>query len=408
MAWLRSRLLVLTALMTPLMGCASTSAAGGAAPVEPFFYPLPPAPPRLQYLGRFNGSQDVVPPPSALAQFVAGGDAVQHLAIGKPFGLAFHGGSLFVCDVRGLNGMVEFDFEERTFALHLPPAPGSLGKPVDVAFGPDSERYVCDQGRRVVVVHDAGGQFLRVLGDPETLKPGASCTSDRFVFVSNLDGNRVEVFDRRTGEFVRSIGATAPAAATSAPGADEDLDLVTAPAEAPAEEGKRRKPINFGEAPGQLHWPMGVACDPAGNVLVVDVLNARVQRFSPEGDLLQVIGERGLYPGQFFRPKGIACDRAGRVWVVDSGTGLVQVFAPDGSPLMFWGQPNSGAGALYMPVRIAIDYDHVGLFADRVAPGRELEFLVAVTNQFGGRSVMVYGFLVDQTEVADLATPEGR
>jgi hypothetical protein len=40
-----------------------------------------------------------------------------------------------------------------------------------------------------------------------------------------------------------------------------------------------------------------------------------------------------------------------------------------------------------------IDYDNVDLFADRVAPGYQLEYLVLVTNQFGANKVSVFGFI---------------
>jgi hypothetical protein len=40
-----------------------------------------------------------------------------------------------------------------------------------------------------------------------------------------------------------------------------------------------------------------------------------------------------------------------------------------------------------------IDYDNMGLFADRVAPGHELEYRILVTSQFGTNKVNAFVFL---------------
>jgi hypothetical protein len=50
-------------------------------------------------------------------------------------------------------------------------------------------------------------------------------------------------------------------------------------------------------------------------------------------------------------------------------------------------------GDMYLPAKIKIDYDNVDVFAHRVAPGHELEYLILVTNQYGPNKVNVYGFL---------------
>ena len=46
--------------------------------------------------------------------------------------------------------------------------------------------------------------------------------------------------------------------------------------------------------------------------------------------------------------------------------------------------------------QVEIDYDNVDLFADRVAPGHKVEYLILVTSQFGANKVNVYGFLEQQ------------
>jgi hypothetical protein len=50
---------------------------------------------------------------------------------------------------------------------------------------------------------------------------------------------------------------------------------------------------------------------------------------------------------------------------------------------------------------VVIDYDNVDLFADRVAPGYKVEYLVIVTSQFGPNKVSVFGFLEPDDQAGD-------
>jgi len=84
-----------------------------------------------------------------------------------------------------------------------------------------------------------------------------------------------------------------------------------------------------GDKPGQFRYPATLTL--ANNsVFVVDVLNARIQRFDLNGGSNNVFGKLGAGPGTFFRPKGVAVDTTGRVYVTDSYLGVIQVFSSDG------------------------------------------------------------------------------
>ena len=54
-----------------------------------------------------------------------------------------------------------------------------------------------------------------------------------------------------------------------------------------------------GSEPGQLSGPFGIGLDPDGTLLVAEFDNNRVQRFTPEGELLDGWGEYGIADGQF-------------------------------------------------------------------------------------------------------------
>jgi hypothetical protein len=82
-----------------------------------------------------------------------------------------------------------------------------------------------------------------------------------------------------------------------------------------------------GRDDGQLLMPWGVSLDTAGNVYVVDVGNARIQKFSPVGALLAKWGAYGdNVPLRF--PSSVAVDAAGLVYVVHSGNYKIQVYGP--------------------------------------------------------------------------------
>lgn len=142
-----------------------------------------------------------------------------------------------------------------------------------------------------------------------------------------------------------------------------------------------------GDQDGQFYFPIGVALDPHGDVLVTDHYNSRVQRFSadgqwsasypvlpnpggiavapdgtlylshfsasrvreertpdrvsvysPQGELLREWGSSGTEPGQFDFPGGMALDAQGLVYVADQTNRRVQVFTPQGEFLRQWGE----------------------------------------------------------------------
>jgi DNA-binding beta-propeller fold protein YncE len=78
---------------------------------------------------------------------------------------------------------------------------------------------------------------------------------------------------------------------------------------------------SYGSGAGQFQYPVGVAFDAAGNIVVVEQDNHRVQvlRYS-DGAHLRTIGSRGSgNNGQFNQPHvGIAIDSDGRIIVADT------------------------------------------------------------------------------------------
>jgi DNA-binding beta-propeller fold protein YncE len=139
----------------------------------------------------------------------------------------------------------------------------------------------------------------------------------------------------------------------------ENADFIPASA-GPAPAGAQPTGANLfegsqGKDNGQFNFPRGLAVDNDGNVFVADTNNDRLEKFSPSGVFLSVIGKRGSGPGQFLEPGGIAVDSGGYIYVADVSNHRVQKLKPDGSSLVEWKGPEPGFVA---PRDIAIGPDN--------------------------------------------------
>ena len=110
-----------------------------------------------------------------------------------------------------------------------------------------------------------------------------------------------------------------------------------------------------GKGNGQFNFPRGLAVDNAGNIFVSDTNNGRIQKFSPTGVFLSVIGKTGQGPGEFREPGGIAVDSSGNIYVADVSNNRVQKLKPDGTFLAEWKGPDPG---LYGPRDISVGPDN--------------------------------------------------
>jgi len=198
---------------------------------------------------------------------------------------------------------------------------GQLFEPVGIGIGPQGEIYVADKGNQRLQVYADDGQFRREIPleeegdavDPVDVAVSADGTE---LFVSANNSHRVLVFSTG-GQLLRAWGGE-------------------------------------GEDEGQFRYPATVALDPQGNVLVVDVLNQRVQKFDAAGNFLLSFGGLGGKPGTLFRPKGIAVDAAGRSYVSDSFLGTIQIFDASGEFARVLGI-NGKATAFETPVGMTVD-----------------------------------------------------
>jgi alpha-tubulin suppressor-like RCC1 family protein len=101
---------------------------------------------------------------------------------------------------------------------------------------------------------------------------------------------------------------------------------------------------------------VGLACDAAGNVYVLDRSDSRVRVYDATGALLRQWGSEGSGDGEFSLPTTgfadttmISASAAGEVYVCDYGNNRVQVFNSNGTLLRKWGQAGSLPGQFSSP-----------------------------------------------------------
>ncbi len=270
----------------------------------------------------------------------------------QPIGIAIAAGEIFVSDA-GNDRIQVFDLAGRFLrsfggsgAGH-----GRLRRPMHLAVRA-GELYVADYGNDRVQVFSLAGEPLRSLGAPGTgpgeldAPAGVAVDGAGNVYVADFYNQRVQVLSR-DGRFVGQLGATRtkgicagrfnyPTDVALLPGgelvvADAYNDRVQVFSAEGAFLRKWGGPLALdvpGSWPGWFRVATAVHAAPDGTVFVADFYNARIQRFTAEGELLAVLGHGGEGDDALDRPTDVAVDGAGRAYVVDFGHDRIARFAP--------------------------------------------------------------------------------
>jgi DNA-binding beta-propeller fold protein YncE len=142
--------------------------------------------------------------------------------------------------------------------------------------------------------------------------------------------------------------------------------------------------------------PHGITIGPDDAVYCTDDLDHTVKKFTPEGTLLATLGKSGVpsdtgATSQDFRtirhagppfhyPTNLALAADGSLYIADGyGNARVHKFSPDGDHLFCWGEPGGGPGEFRLPHGIAVAPDGTVVVADR--ENSRLQFFTA-TGQF--------------------------
>jgi NHL repeat len=175
--------------------------------------------------------------------------------------------------------------------------------------------YVFNRGAHPMIVFDKDGRFLDAWGED-------IFTNAHGIFIDRHDHIWcADNFDHTVRKFTP----------------EGELLMTLGEANRPADTGFRIGQSPVRRAGGPFNMVTNVAVAPSGEMFVSDGYgNARVHRFSPDGELLASWGEPGSGPGQFNLPHSIAVDRGGRVFVADRENSRIQIFTSDGDFLESW------------------------------------------------------------------------
>jgi DNA-binding beta-propeller fold protein YncE len=99
-------------------------------------------------------------------------------------------------------------------------------------------------------------------------------------------------------------------------------------------EGKLLQTIT--EAGGKLKSPDDLVIASNGDLYIADTGNGRIVHTTASGQFISQFGAKGKEPGQFTTAHGLAIDKNDRIYVADRGNNRVEVFNPDGKFVSVW------------------------------------------------------------------------
>jgi DNA-binding beta-propeller fold protein YncE len=118
-------------------------------------------------------------------------------------------------------------------------------------------------------------------------------------------------------------------------------------------EGHLAGSMTFGDQ--TAGWPAGLAVGASGDWYVADRQHGRILKVDAAGTPLLTWGSPGAAVGEFSLPLAVAIDPMGRVVVLDSGNDRVQVFDSEGRFVATWGGLGHAPGELFQATALAID-----------------------------------------------------
>ena len=202
-----------------------------------------------------------------------------------------------------------------------PPSDQPLGIVSRVATNSQDRVYVFQRKNPPVMVFDRDGNFLSAWGTGEVTDPHGLKIVDDIVYTTDRSNSVAKSFTL-DGSLLLSLGQRGVHSDTGCTGS----------------------PWLAERAAGPFNHPTEMIAHPNGDLYVTDgYRNARVHRFTRDGQLVTSWGAPGKAPGEFHLPHSIATDQAGTLYVADRANKRIQIFTPDGKVLGQWtgmGGPN--------------------------------------------------------------------
>ena len=218
-------------------------------------------------------------------------------------------------------GTHQYTVEENWWTL---PEGWEFGWIPAVAVDSEDRVYVYSRSEHPMVVFDRSGNFIDSWGD-DILKDahGIFIDADDNIYCTEREPHVIRKFTT-DGELLMTLGTP----------------------DVPGAEGE---PFNL---------PTDFALGPDGEMFISDGYgNARVHKYSPDGELIKSWGQPGTGPGEFDLPHCVRVDPRNRLMVADRENNRIQFFTLDGEYIEEWGD-------LLQPDTIYIDDDDLVYIAE--------------------------------------------
>lgn len=335
-------------LTTTAMFCGLLLLSGCAKPPEPkIFYPPAPDAPRIQFLGSYSSEYDLKIGGFSRLLYQQTGDIGLHLSRGRS--ADFFDGKMYVVDA-GRKALLTFDFMAKKIRI-IEIASNAMRDPMEMTIDKNGVKYISDGTNQQIVVVAPDDKTVRIIPTGDNFKAVGIAVDDKLVYSCSPNHHEIRAFDKNTGELVKTL-----------------------------------------DAMKGLFWPTALDIDHEGHLAALNMGNFKLTKYDDDGTILSQFGQIGDAHGNFSRPKGLAIDKSGRIFVLDGAFANVQYFKPDGKLLTFFGQVGGRSQDLVTPSSITINYEIVPFLKHLVAPGFKVEYVIAVTSQFGPSKVSLFGF----------------
>ena len=181
--------------------------------------------------------------------------------------------------------------------------------------------YVFNRSQHPLMIFERNGNFIESWGEEYFFRPhGIRITGQDELFCTDDMSHLVSKFTL-SGNLLMTLGEKEKPSST---GYVEDSDLI-----------KSLKSIKRGGPP--FNRPTGVALSSSGDIFVSDGYgNARVHKFSLDGQLLLSWGEPGTGNSEFMLPHNVWIDGKDRVWIPDRENSRIQIFDSQGTFITAW------------------------------------------------------------------------
>jgi hypothetical protein len=306
-------------------------------------------------LGNIVTESTRTPSQDHLSRLLFGEEPRQDATFFKPIDLLIDGSDVIVCD-GGHANLQRWTSEHNLIEeldLHDDPT-----RPTAIARAADGGFYLADAGSHSVIKYDRGGREASRLALPnpdEPFRPTGIAEIDDRVWVSNAALHRIEVFDVGSASHVRSIG---------------------------------RRGVDGAE----FGIPLGISVAGDNSILVVDMLNSRVQQLDREGGWIRYVGRPGHEAGRFGRPKDVAVGPDGTIFITDAASRCVHALDSQGRPLLDFGDQGDEETDLMLPAGIAIT-PHRPLTSRAPKDESAVSYYVLVAEQLHRPGIRVFAWI---------------